>query len=360
MSKFLEIALVAAMFATPAAAEAIKLGRPALPEEVAAWDIDVAPRDVGLPEGSGDVATGEELFVEKCAYCHGDFGEGVDRWPVLAGGQGSLTEPRPVKTIGSYWPYLSTVWDYVHRAMPFPEPQSLSVDETYAITAYLLYVNDIVDEDFVLSKENFASIKLPNEDNFYDDDRDTVEVPRFSVEPCMENCKEKAEIVMRAAVLDVTPEDAAARKAREEAAARAAEGAETATAAAETATAAAPAESAEGEAAQGAIDPELAARGEKVFKKCKACHQVGEGAKNKTGPHLDGVVGRKAAAVEDFKYSSAMRAAAEDGLVWDAEALHAFLKKPKAFIKGTKMGFSGLKKDSDIDAVIEYLRQFGG
>jgi len=129
MSKFLEIALVAAMFATPAAAEAIKLGRPALPEEVAAWDIDVAPRDVGLPEGSGDVATGEELFVEKCAYCHGDFGEGVDRWPVLAGGQGSLTEPRPVKTIGSYWPYLSTVWDYVHRAMPFPEPQSLSVDE---------------------------------------------------------------------------------------------------------------------------------------------------------------------------------------------------------------------------------------
>ncbi|MGB0903558.1 MAG: c-type cytochrome, partial [Mangrovicoccus sp.] len=121
------------------------LGRAALPEEIASWDIDVRPDGQGLPEGKGDVWTGEEIFADNCAMCHGDFGEAVGRWPVLAGGQGTLTDDRPVKTIGSYWPYLSTVFDYVNRAMPFGNAQSLSPDEVYAITAYLLYLNDIVD-----------------------------------------------------------------------------------------------------------------------------------------------------------------------------------------------------------------------
>jgi len=206
MSRFPEILAIAALVATPALADPYGLGREALPEEIAAWDIDVRPDGTGLPEGSGDVATGEQIFSERCAVCHGDFGEGVGRWPVLAGGQGTLTNDRPVKTIGSYWPYLSTVYDYIHRAMPFGEAQSLQPDEVYAITAYLLYMNDIVtDEEFTLSKENFTSIHMPNEDNFVEDPRPDTPTMADGV-PCMTNCKESVEITMHAAVLDVTPE----------------------------------------------------------------------------------------------------------------------------------------------------------
>lgn len=183
------------------------LGRVATEDEVAAWDIDIRPDGEGLPAGSGTVADGEGLYSENCAVCHGDFGEGVGRWPVLAGGQDTLTEERPEKTIGSYWPYLSTVYDYVRRAMPYGNARSLSDDDIYAITAYLLYLNDIVeDEDFELSNENFAEIHLPNEDNFIADDR--AEEPHYAdkSEPCMSDCKDSpVEITMRSRILDVTP-----------------------------------------------------------------------------------------------------------------------------------------------------------
>ncbi|GMG81998.1 cytochrome c [Paralimibaculum aggregatum] len=195
-----------ALAAAPAAAGPLGLGRAATPAEVAAWDIDVRPDGTGLPEGAGDVLTGEEVFAEKCAYCHGDFGEGVDRWPVLAGGQGTLTDERPVKTIGSYWPYLSTVFDYINRAMPFGEAQSLSPDEVYAITAYLLYMNDVVDDDgFVLSHENFSEVRLPNEDNFRADPRPDTPLAK-AAPPCMTGCKDSVEITARAVILDVTPD----------------------------------------------------------------------------------------------------------------------------------------------------------
>lgn len=164
------------------------------------------PDGQGLPEGSGSVSEGEELFVERCAACHGDFAEGVDRWPVLAGGHGTLASQDPVKTIGSYWPYLSTVYDYIYRAMPFGDAQSLTHDEVYAITAYILYMNDVVtDEDFVLSRQNFTDIRLPNEGNFIEDARpDTPTLAQG--EPCMSNCKDSVEITARARVLDVTPD----------------------------------------------------------------------------------------------------------------------------------------------------------
>ncbi len=188
-------------------AEPLGLGRAALPAEIAAWDIDVRPDGIGLPPGRGSVAKGEEVFTDYCASCHGDFAEGVDRWPVLAGGQGSLTRDRPVKTVGSFWPYLSTVFDYTYRAMPFGASQSLTPDEVYATTAYILYMNDIVtDEDFVLSDENLANVELPNQGSFRMDDRDEAEVPQFSQAPCMSDCKGPVEITMRAVVLDVTPE----------------------------------------------------------------------------------------------------------------------------------------------------------
>ncbi|MEM9630407.1 MAG: c-type cytochrome [Pseudomonadota bacterium] len=183
------------------------LGRKATPEEIAAWDIDVRPDGQGLPVGSGTVIDGEVLYTDSCAVCHGDFGEGVGRWPILAGGHDTLTEERPEKTIGSYWPYLSTVYDYVRRAMPYGDARSLSDDEVYAITAYLLYLNDIVeDEDFELSNENFLEMRLPNEQNFVADSRPEEDHYAEKAEPCMSECKPApVEITMRARILDVTP-----------------------------------------------------------------------------------------------------------------------------------------------------------
>ena len=328
------------------------LGREATPEEVAAWDIDVRPDGLGLPEGSGDVFTGEEVFAEKCATCHGDFGEAVGRWPVLAGGSGTLSSADPVKTVGSYWPYLSTAWDYVHRAMPFGEAQSLTDDEVYSIVAYILYVNDLVDDEFELSKENFAEVRLPNEEHFFMDDRDEAEASLWKDNVCMKDCKETVEITSRARVLQVTPDDGTQPAGGEqmEGHGDAQEDAEVVEAAVQTA-----------EAAPVALDPELVKSGSKVFRKCKSCHQIGDGAKHRTGPILNGVFGRAAGTADGFsKYSSAMTAAGDGGLVWSDETLAAFLAKPKDYVDGTSMAFAGLKKEKDVAALLAYLRSEGG
>jgi S-disulfanyl-L-cysteine oxidoreductase SoxD len=210
MLKFRNLILVSvALVANVATAQAEKrgLGREALPAEIAAWDIDVRPDGLGLPEGKGKVSEGDVIFAEKCASCHGDFGEGKDRWPELAGGRDTLVSDDPVKTIGSFWPYTSTVYDYVHRAMPFGDAQSLDANQTYALVAYLLYLNDVVtDTEFELSKENFNTIKLPNEANFIDDDRPDAKNIKDD-EPCMKDCKADVKVTMRARILDVTPED---------------------------------------------------------------------------------------------------------------------------------------------------------
>jgi S-disulfanyl-L-cysteine oxidoreductase SoxD len=304
MSRSRNLALataLASILATPLMAQTLGLGRAALPEEITAWDVAVLPDGTGLPEGSGDVETGEAVFAEACASCHGDFAEGIDSWPVLAGGMGTLQDPRPVKTIGSYWPYLSTVFDYVHRSMPFGAAQTISVDETYAIAAFLLYSNGLVEDDFVLSKDNFTKITLPNAEGFYPDDRAQSEYPLFTGEPCMTNCAEgKPEVTKRAVLLNVTPEDPDGRPAGTLPALSAA-----ATPAAATATDARlrphrchgtetpAAEPAKVETA--AADPALIEQGQKVFRKCAACHKVGDGAKNGTGPALNGIVGRPSA-----------------------------------------------------------------
>lgn len=198
---------MAAPLAAPgAAAKAIALGRPALPEEIAAWNIDVRADGEGLPPGKGSVKEGEELFLQNCAQCHGEFGEGAGRWPVLAGGRGTLKSERPEKTIGSFWPYASTVYDYVHRAMPFGSNLSLTPDQTYAIVAYLLNLNDLVAEDYVLSNENFPKVDLPNEANFYDDDRETSEKAFWKKNPCMKDCSGEVHVTARAQILNVTPD----------------------------------------------------------------------------------------------------------------------------------------------------------
>ena len=165
------------------------VGDNASPEEIAGWDIDIRPDGVGLPAGGATAEDGEMLYEDQCASCHGSFGEGVGRYPVLAGGEGTLTEDRPEKTVGSFWPYASTLWDYIHRAMPFTAPQSLSDEEVYAITAYVLYLNDLVDYEFELTQDNLASIEMPNKDGFFFDDR-----PDTANTLCMQNCKDPASI----------------------------------------------------------------------------------------------------------------------------------------------------------------------
>ena len=341
------------------------IGRPALAEEIAAWDVDVLPDGRGLPEGSGDVLTGEEVFVERCASCHGDFAEGVDNWPVLAGGFDTLADQDPVKTVGSYWPHLSTAWDYISRSMPFREAGTLTADETYAIVAYILYSNDLVDDDFVLSRENFAEFDMYNMNGFVIDDRPEREYAEWHGEPCMENCKEKAEITMRSVFLVNTPPEGGSESVMNDASldnlpSFSADGPSFIPEAAKQVDVA----KAESAALQPKSDDDeraaLIAAGEKVFRKCKACHKVGDGAKNASGPVLNDIVGAAAGQVEGFKYSKALQSAAEDGLVWDEEALHAFLTKPKDFIKKTKMAFGGLKKEEDRAAIIEYLKANGG
>lgn len=206
LAKALSLVFCGIIFATSAHAEKFKLGREALPVEVSAWNIDVRPDGQGLPEGEGSVLLGEEIFMDQCAACHGEFGEGAGRWPILAGGADTLQSNDPVKTIGSYWPYLSTVYDYVKRAMPFGNARSLSDDEVYSIVAYLLYLNDLMDEDGTLSKESFTTIHLPNEAGFTEDTRPSSPITMNTTEPCMKNCKETVEITKRARFVNVTPD----------------------------------------------------------------------------------------------------------------------------------------------------------
>ncbi len=333
MSKFLKsTALLVALSlpASPVLAEKFGLGRPALPEEIAAWDGDIMPDGTGLPVGSGDALIGEEIFATQCAACHGDFAEGIDNWPKLAGGADTLDHEDPLKTVGSYWPYLSTAFDYIKRSMPYGNAGTLSDDDVYAIVAYILYSNDLIEDDFALSNESFFDVEMPNADGFILDNRAETEYAQWTGEPCMQNCKSEVKVTMRAMVLDVTPTE------QEESA---------------------PVDATPAPVVA-AFDAELAAQGEKVFRKCKACHQIGEGAKNRSGPILTGIVGNNAGAVEGFKYSRALKQAAEGGLVWSETELAAFLAKPKSYMKGTKMSFAGLKKETDQAAVIEYLKSF--
>ena len=194
--------LGAALVAGSVQAEASKynFGAPASAEEIAGWDIDIRPDGMGLPVGSGNAMDGEAEYEVQCAACHGVFGEGEGRWPVLVGGEGTLADERPVKTVGSYWPYASTLFDYIRRAMPFPAPMSLSDKQVYDITAYVLYMNEIIEEDFELSNENLASIKMPNEDNFFVDDRPDVKNPR-----CMADCADPSTMMLASSLAGVTP-----------------------------------------------------------------------------------------------------------------------------------------------------------
>jgi len=141
------------------------LGREATPAEVAAWDVSIPPDGAGLPPGRGTPAQGAVIYAQKCQNCHGEKGGGQpnDR---LVGGQGTLASKMPVRTIGSYWPYATTLFDYVRRAMPYTQSHSLTDDEVYAVTAYLLHLNGIIAEMSVMDAETLPKVRMPNRENF--------------------------------------------------------------------------------------------------------------------------------------------------------------------------------------------------
>src|SRR6202045_3851923 len=158
------------------------IGRTATPAEIAGWNIDVDRYGNNLPPGSGGVSHGHEVFDQQCAACHGARGEGGigDR---LVGGQGTLATPKPVRTVGSYWPYAPTLFDYIRRAMPQNAPQSLDNNDVYAVSAYILHLNGLLPADATLDAKTLAAIKMPNRSMFVSDPRPDVKNPA-----CMTGC----------------------------------------------------------------------------------------------------------------------------------------------------------------------------
>jgi S-disulfanyl-L-cysteine oxidoreductase SoxD len=179
-------AVVAAVWATTAQAQSLYgIGHPATPAEIAGWNIDIDRDGHNLPSGNGTVGHGHEVFDARCAACHGAKGEGGvgDK---LVGGQGTLASPRPVKTVGSYWPYATTLFDYILRAMPQNAPESLSNDDVYAVSAYILNMNGLLPADATLDAKALSAIKMPNRSMFVGDPRPDVKNP-----DCMADCGSK-------------------------------------------------------------------------------------------------------------------------------------------------------------------------
>lgn len=183
----LSIAGFALLLAFPVAAQQPRygLGAALADAEIKGWNIDVRPDGAGLPPGRGSVKQGEQLYVERCAACHGEKGnDGPPGFDRLVGGKGTLASARPVRTVGSYWPYATTLYDYVYRAMPFATPQSLTPDETYGIVAYVLFLNQIVPQNTVLDAKSLPRVKMPNASGFVPDAR-----PDIKGDPCMSDCR---------------------------------------------------------------------------------------------------------------------------------------------------------------------------
>jgi S-disulfanyl-L-cysteine oxidoreductase SoxD len=153
------------------------VGRPPTADELKAIDIEVLPDGRGLPAGSGTAERGKTVYANRCVSCHGATGKEGPQ-DVLVGGQGTLASGKPLKTVGSYWPYATTLWDYINRAMPFDHPGTLPPDDVYATTAYLLYLNAIVGERDVMDATTLPRVQMPNRNGFVPDARPDVPIER--------------------------------------------------------------------------------------------------------------------------------------------------------------------------------------
>ena len=176
MSTFKHLAAGAAIiaFTTIASAQAPKFGQPIAPADIAPWDISIGPDGAGLPPGRGTPKEGEAVYAAKCQACHGEKGVGRPNDP-LVGGFGTIASDRPaVKTVGSYWPYATTLFDYIRRAMPFATPGSLTADEIYAVSAYILAEAKIIDKSMVLDAQTLPRVEMPNRHGFVPDPRPEV------------------------------------------------------------------------------------------------------------------------------------------------------------------------------------------
>ena len=177
------LALLALASVTRAQAQSpYGIGRPATPAEIAGWNIDIDRYGNNLPPGSGSVSQGRKVFDQQCASCHGAKGEG-GLGDKLVGGQGTLATPKPVRTVGSYWPYAPTLFDYIRRAMPQNAPQSLSNEDVYAVSAYILDLNGLLPPNATLDAKTLSAIKMPNRSMFIGDSRPDVKNPA-----CMTGC----------------------------------------------------------------------------------------------------------------------------------------------------------------------------
>jgi len=170
---------IAVLWSVAALGQQARIGKPAGEDKIKAMDITVFPDGRGLPAGGGTAAKGKDIFKEKCAVCHNDQGQGREgQYPSLVGGKGTINTPKPVKTVGSYWPYATTVFDYVRRAMPYDQPGTLQADETYSLVGFVLNLNGIVGENDVVDKDTLPKVKMPNRDGFVPDARPDVKAKR--------------------------------------------------------------------------------------------------------------------------------------------------------------------------------------
>jgi hypothetical protein len=181
--------------ATPDSSHTGRYGIGAVPtdEQIKGWSIAVLPDGTGLPPGRGDVSHGADVFGAQCAMCHGTFGEGAERYPKLAGND-KLTSDQPDRTVGNFWPYATTVWDYINRAMPFPTPHVLPADDVYAVTAYILNLNNLVGDDFVADSASLPKVVMPNRHGFIllDPRPDTADTE------CMKDCRKPDDVRVEA------------------------------------------------------------------------------------------------------------------------------------------------------------------
>lgn len=164
------LAAAAFALAMPARAEGDRfgLGQPATAAVIAGWDIDIMPDGTGLPSGTGSVEQGADIYAHACAACHGADGKAGNEAPIprLAGGPELLHRPVAIRTVGNYWPFATTLFDYIRRAMPPNAPQSLTPDQVYAVSAYVLHLNAVVAAGTVLDRRSLPAIRMPNRDGF--------------------------------------------------------------------------------------------------------------------------------------------------------------------------------------------------